>query len=185
MRVLGLDVSSTTIGIAVLDVDPITKKVTLTHLDHFNPPKEGHILDRLSQTRAHLTQVFQTWQPSEIAIEDILLGAGKTTTIKTLSILSIFNRVIGLAALDHLKKVPHLFNVMKIRHGLKSCKELPKKEEIPELVAKHLNIPFPYLYKKPRVAKKSKKPPPAPKLDIVNYDRADAIAVALYYLKQL
>jgi hypothetical protein len=58
---------------------------------------------------------------------------------------------------------------MTIRHGLKINKLLPKKEEIPELVAKHLGITFPY-----QLNKKGK-------IKIENYDMADGIAVALYY----
>jgi hypothetical protein len=58
---------------------------------------------------------------------------------------------------------------MSIRHGLKLNKIFPKKEEMPELVEHHLGIKFPY--------EKNKKG----NFKVENFDRADAIAVALYY----
>jgi hypothetical protein len=57
---------------------------------------------------------------------------------------------------------------MTIRHGLKLNKELPKKEDMPELVSKHLGIKFPY--------EKNKNG----KIKIENYDMADSVGVALY-----
>ena len=70
---------------------------------------------------------------------------------------------------DYLKKSPELFNIMSIRHGLKLSKILPKKEEMPELIAHHLNIKFPYIYNKKG------------KIAVESYDMADGVAVALYY----
>jgi hypothetical protein len=58
---------------------------------------------------------------------------------------------------------------MSIRHGLKLDGNLPKKEDMPELVAKHLGITFPY-----EVNKKGR-------IKVENYDMADGVAVALYY----
>jgi hypothetical protein len=77
--------------------------------------------------------------------------------------------MVGLLAFDYLKRSPELFNVMSIRHGLKLDKDLPKKEDMPELVAQHLGISFPYEYNKKGKSKTE------------NEDKADAIAVALYY----
>ena len=93
---------------------------------------------------------------------------GKSTA-KTVITLTTYNRMIGLVAYDYLAKAPEMFNVMSIRHGLKLNKKLPSKQEIPELVSKHLGITFPYEYKK------------TGKLKVENEDKADGTAVALYY----
>jgi len=77
--------------------------------------------------------------------------------------------MICLVAHDFLHKQPELFNVMSIRHGLKLNKDLPKKEDMPELVAKHLGITFPYEYDKKGKVKE------------VSRDMADGVAVALYH----
>jgi hypothetical protein len=62
---------------------------------------------------------------------------------------------------------------MSIRHGLKINKVFPKKVDMPELVAKHLGIVFPY----ERTTKGKSKD----KIKMESYDKADGIAVALYY----
>ncbi|MCP6726354.1 hypothetical protein NL526_30315, partial [Klebsiella pneumoniae] len=77
------------------------------------------------------------------AIEDLIKFMTKSTAT-TVVVLTTFNRMVCLLAYDYLKKQPELFNVMSIRHALKLNKILPKKEEMPELVAKHLEIKFPY-----------------------------------------
>ena len=91
------------------------------------------------------------------------------STATTVVTLASFNRMIGLLSYDYLKSHPGLFNVMSIRHGLKLNKNLPKKEEMPDLVSKHLGITFPYI--------KDKKG----KIKPESFDMADGIAVALYY----
>jgi len=94
--------------------------------------------------------------------------AGKSTA-KTITTLTSFNRMICLLAYDYLNKQPELFNVMSIRHGLKFYKELPTKEQMPEVVAKHLNIKFPYQYNKKGAIREESR------------DMADGACVALYY----
>lgn len=65
-------------------------------------------------------------------------------------------------------RAPEFYNVMTIRHGLKLTKDLPKKEDMPTLVAQHLGITFPYEYNKLGNVK------------VESMDKADGMAVALY-----
>jgi hypothetical protein len=65
--------------------------------------------------------------------------------------------------------VPYLYRVDFIRKHIKITKTIPKKEEIPELVAGILNINFPYVYNRNK------------RLSVENGDMADAIAAALCY----
>ncbi len=78
---------------------------------------------------------------------------------------------VSLAALKYLKRAPHFLSVLKIRHATKLDKKLPTKEEIPQLVAKILNIDFPYVY--------GKRGAFLPE----NYDMADAINCGLAWIK--
>jgi hypothetical protein len=80
---------------------------------------------------------------------------------------------MGLVSLDHLKRTPNMYGVLATRHKLKPGKDLPSKEDMPELVAWHLNIDFPYEYTKKG------------KLEKFNYDRSDAVAVALMHAMSL
>jgi Holliday junction resolvasome RuvABC endonuclease subunit len=166
-KILGLDVSSTTIGICVLEIDD-KNKINFVKCDYIKPSKKGSILDRLLDTRIKLQAIIDKEKPDYIGIEDFIVFMKKSTAT-TLATLSAFNRMSGLLAFDHLGSHPGMFNVMTIRHGLKLSQALPKKEDMPELVAKHLGITFPYA--------KDKKG----KIKEESFDMADSVAVALYY----
>ena len=165
--IVGFDVSSSTIGCCALKLDD-DNQISLVALEHINPIKTGHIIERLATTKEKIVEFINKIKPDYIGIEDILyFMKGKSQASTTLT-LAVFNRMVGLCAYEYLKSTPKLFNVMSIRSGIK-INSFPKKEEIPDLIATHLGITFPYI--------KNKKGA----IIIENYDRADAAAVALYY----
>lgn len=167
-RILGFDASTTTIGMSVVDYDDNGSE--LKHLEHFKPPKKGDIFERLIKVQEFVDNRLDKFKPDDVALEDIILFMKGHSTAKTVSALAILNRTVGLAVLKKMGKSPHLLNVMKIRHAIKDGKKLPGKEDIPELVAKILNIKFPYIMnKKGAVAEE-------------NYDRADSVAVSLAFI---
>src|ERR1019366_6595412 len=168
MKILSFDISSTTIGFAVLTVDKATKEKTLISVDYLKPIKEGTILERLADTRNKVKKIIEDVKPDHIAIEEIIMYLPKRSSALTVITLAVFNRMSGLLALDYLGKGPQMFNVLAIRHGLKMTKKFPDKSDMPELVAKHLGINFPYEY-----GKKGKS-------IVENEDKADAIAVGLF-----
>lgn len=170
--VLGFDVSSETIGWCALSIDDQgTIKIIKAH--YVKPPKEGTIIERLAETRNQIKKIIEDIKPDFIGIEEIIQFMKGASTAKTIIALTTFNRMIGLLTHDYLGKSPEMFNVMSIRHGLKKNKVLPKKEDMPKLVAKHLKIKFPYEY----VAKGKYKGT----IKKESGDVADGIAVALYY----
>jgi len=169
-KVLGFDVSSSTIGWCSLEIeDDIIKYVDS---GYFKPIKIGSIVDRIVDTRNKIQEIIDQTKPDYIGIEDLIKFMPKSTAT-TVVMLTTFNRMVCLTSYDYLKSNPGLFNVMTIRHGLKTSKVLPKKEDMPELVAKHLGIKFPY----ERITKGKNKGG----IKEENCDRADGIAVALYY----
>jgi len=172
IKVLGFDVSSTTIGYSILEIDH-NDEINYVHANYLKPIKKGTITERIVDTRNKIEDIIKKVNPDYIAIEDIIQFMQGKSTAKTIIMLTTFNRMICLCAYDYLKRAPELFSVMTIRHGLKLDKQLPKKEDMPELVAKHLRIKFPY--------EKNKKG----NLKVENYDKADGIAVALYYAMKL
>jgi crossover junction endodeoxyribonuclease RuvC len=175
MRVLGLDISSSTVGYSVIEYDGDDKPKLLI-CSSFNPPKKGSIIERLKETQNRITEILDTYRPDEVAIEEITQFMMGKSTAKTIIMLAVFNRSVGLACYDFTHKPPAMYSVMKIRHGLKTDKRLPDKTEIPELVAKHLDIKFPYVYR----GKGDKK-----KIAKCSYDAADSLAVAYYHYTQL
>lgn len=166
--ILGFDISSTTIGWCALSIDE-DNKIDIVKYDYLKPLKKGTIIERIVDTRNKIKEIIEKIKPDYIGLEDIIQFMQGKSTAKTIITLTTFNRMICLLAYDYLGKSPELFSVMTIRHGLKINKLLPKKEQIPELVAKHLGITFPY-----QLNKKGK-------IKVENYDMADGIAVALYY----
>lgn len=173
--VLGFDISSNTIGYCVLEIDESKIKFLKAH--YLKPSKDGHILDRLADTRNKIRQLIEDVKPDYIGIEEIIQFMAGSSTAKTVIMLTSFNRMIGLLAHDYLGRPPEMLNVMSIRHGLKFGKVLPKKEDMPKIVAKHLKIKFPWeLIIKGKYAGN---PKPS------NFDVADGIAVALHYARVL
>jgi len=171
-RILGFDVSSSVIGYCLLELND--KNITFNSCDYYRPPKNGNIFERLFKTKKDISQIIEKLNPDYIAIEDIIQFMRNQSGAKTIISLALFNRIVGLASFEYLGKPPELFSVMSIRHGIKKTKILPKKEEIPELVASHLGINFPYEYKKNGLSIKNE-----------SYDMADSVAVALYYAVNL
>lgn len=174
MRIIGFDISSSTIGYGVLDIDIENKVVKYYDSGYFKPQKTGNILERLAATRLKISEILEKYQPEDIAIEDIIQFMAGKSTAKTIGMLTTFNRMIGLHCLDFIKKSPQLFSVVKIRNGLKIDVKLEKKD-MPKIIEHHLKIKFPFEYKKRNKKTKEEKPKDE------NLDRADGIAVALYY----
>lgn len=168
-KILGLDVSSTTIGYCTLTINEETNEIKFISCNYLKPIKKGTILERLEDTRNKIKKIIEDVKPDYIGIEDIIMFIRNKSTANTIITLATFNRMIGLTAFDYLGKSPELFGVLAIRHGLKLTSEFPQKEEMPEIVATHLNIKFPYeTNKKGNIKTES-------------YDMADGVAVALFY----
>lgn len=170
--ILGWDVSSTTVGWCVINIlsDNSLQYVASGYL---KPLKTGTIFDRLNDIKTKATTIINEYNPTDIALEEIISYMPGKSSAKTIITLAVFNRTLGMAAFEYLKASPALLNVMSIRHGLKLSKELPSKDAMPELVAHHLKINFPYQYNKKMEIKTE------------SYDEADGVAVALYYALKL
>jgi hypothetical protein len=171
MKILGLDASTTTIGVAVIETTTAGNK--LIHSSYFKPSKEGHIFERLTEARQFVYDLIDQHKPDEVVIEDIIAFMAGGSTASTTLLLNVWNKTCGLAVFDKLGKPPQMINVLALRHALKENKIFPKKEEMPELVAKKLGITFPYVY----ITKGKYKD----NIAAESYDMADAIALALGY----
>ena len=170
--ILGFDISSTTVGWSIINImdDNSLQYVVSGYL---KPSKKGTIFDRLNDLKVKAEKIINTYKPTDIALEEIISYMPGKSSAKTIITLAVFNRTLGMAAFDYLNASPALLNVMSIRHGLKKTKDLPSKDQMPELVASHLNIDFPYQYNRKNEIKTE------------SYDEADGIAVALYYALKL
>jgi Holliday junction resolvasome RuvABC endonuclease subunit len=167
MKIMSFDVSSSVVGYAVLDISK-KNEIRLVDSGTFKPYKKGHLFENLKNLREEIFDLLNQYVPDKVAIEDIAQFMPKVSSANTIITLALYNRMVGLAVYDFLDEAPELFSVMAIRHGLKQTSELPKKEDIPQLVENLLGVTLPVKYKKTGTIR--------PEL----YDEADAIAVGLY-----
>lgn len=174
-RIVCFDASTTTIGLSVLEQDT-DGKIYLRHHEFYKPPKSDNFLDDLLNTKIFILNFISEHNPDKLIMEEIVQFMKGKSSAKTVIKLAIFNRTIGLSYYEKYNKMPVMLNVLKVRHAIKLNNELPQKEEIPELVAKHLNIEFPYYYKINRRTKEQQ-------VMVESYDVADSIALGLAYFK--
>jgi Holliday junction resolvasome RuvABC endonuclease subunit len=171
LKILGLDISTTTIGIAVLEIDKEKsndKKLEskILHLSYYKPLKKVHLYQMLSVAKKYILDIINLYNPNYVFIEDIILFMPRKSTAATVTTLATINRVIGLFIYEEYCE-PILLSVSKIRSFLKDKnKKNPDKLEIPLILEKKLNFKFPIeLNRKNKIKKET-------------YDMADALAVA-------
>lgn len=172
-RVLGLDISSTTIGLCALDAyDGYTN---LFHVEYFKPPKKGHIFERLTKVKEYIEKKLKQLKPDEVVMEDFLLAMPKKTSANTIALLAVFNRVVGLTVYDTVGNPPVAYLPLSIRRALCIDNQMPSKEEVPVFLEKLMNIKFPWITKINRRTKKQE-------MMVENYDMSDSIAAAYSHI---
>lgn len=174
--VLGFDVSSSTIGFGVIDYDGYGQ-YKLIDSGYFKPNKKVSLFKSLELVKADVYNLIKKHNPDDIAIEDVVQFMAKKSTARTIITLAVYNRTVGLTCYEIHGKEPSLWSVMAIRHKLKLNKQFPPKEDMPNIIEKHLNITFPWITK---IVKKKGKAPEK-KICVESYDVADGICVALYH----
>jgi Holliday junction resolvasome RuvABC endonuclease subunit len=170
-RLMSLDISSTTIGLAIIDYDD--NEAQLFHKEYYKPTKKGNLFERLSSVQQYIKDKIKEFNPDCFSMEDIVLFMGNKSTAQTITTLAVLNRIIGLTIYNNTNKIPYLYNAMRIRHAIKIGKILPPKEDIPELVSKILKFKFDF-----KMRKSKGKMIPAEE----NYDVADAIACGICHV---
>lgn len=165
---MGWDISSTTIGLSLIEV--YKGSFSLKKYELYKPNKKVDLFESLKQTRDFVIKKVKEWRPDEVVIEEIaehITGSGSTS--KTIVKLATYNRTVGLAVYEALQKAPVMLNVNTARSLLrpKGYKGRLIKEDVPKVVAAIMKCDFPWKYKKNgKIADES-------------YDIADAMAVAL------
>lgn len=175
-RILGLDISSSVIGISV--IKNTDTEIKLESVEYYEPPstQKVSLFESLIATKKYIVDKIKQLNPDKIVIEDIAEHfAGGASTSKTIIKLAVYNRTIGLAIYESLGIEPVLINVNTVRSIIRPKDHAGRllKEDVPTAIEKILNIKFPYQYKK------------SGQIDSTSYDMADAIAVALAYQKAL
>jgi len=172
--ILGLDVSSTCIGWALVKEEG--GQFSCDGYGYFKPDKKKDLFESLHEVRAWTQYQIEATKPDEIAIEDISEHFTQKSTSKTIIKLAVYNRTVGIAAYEHCNCKPGLMNVNTVRSLIKPKGYRGKlaKTDVPSVVSAIMKMPFPWKYKRNgNIADES-------------YDMADAMAVALAFrAKQL
>lgn len=177
MRILSFDASTSTIGVAIIDFND--SEIKLFHFEFFKPPKPSpkiSIFQRLKKVKEYTLKLLNEFKPDIVAIEEFAQFMGGRSGAKTIIPLAVFNRTIGLTVYEVTGKEPIMCNVNSIRAALKISSDRPAKEDMPNIVAHHLKIEFPWFKKQNKKTKEFL-------IAEENYDVADAMAVGLYCIK--
>jgi len=171
-RILGLDISSSVIGISVIKVNDAF--IHLESVEYYEPPstQKVSLFKSLIETKKYIIEKIKHLNPDKIVIEDIAEHfAGGASTSKTIIKLAVYNRTIGLSIYETFNIEPIMINVNTIRSIIRPKDHVGRllKEDVPQAIEKILNIKFPYEYKK------------SGQIDSTSYDMADAISAALAY----
>lgn len=169
MRIMGLDVSSTTIGLSIVKEED--GKFSLEHTEYYKPSKKNEdIFQTLHETKEWIKERIKTLKPDDVAVEDIAkhFSVGSSSA-NTVIVLAIFNRTVGLGIYEATGHGPKLWAVRSARALIKpkAYEGELKKEDVPEVLGYLLQTPFPYKYKKNG------------KIADETFDMADSIVIAL------
>lgn len=166
-KILGIDCSSATIGWGFILVNDT---LSLKSYGHICPPDaKFSIFERLNDVFNKIDILCKELNPTHIAIEDILLFMKGNSTARTITILTAFNRVVGLSAYRNNKNIL-LYSVGTIRKTIKDYYELPSKIEktqMPDIIRENLEPKFANIINKKNNINK------------ITYDEADGVAVSL------
>tara|TARA_B100000131_G_scaffold322708_1_gene377674 strand:+ start:197 stop:727 length:531 start_codon:yes stop_codon:yes gene_type:complete len=167
--ILGLDISSSTIGWALLRVDE--RDIVLHSYGHIKPPKskDGSLSHRVNSAYSELKTLFSDIDPDCVAIEAY---ANKFTTGKsnsrTIIVLSVFNELSALASLRSIGIEPSRYSVISIRSELSKYfnTKIKSKDDAFDFICKYFDN-FELRHTRNGTIRKE------------CYDEADAIAVAI------
>lgn len=166
---MGFDASTSTIGICILDFDENAKEFNIEPVfaTYFKPNKKLEIFERLADTKKYLIELITKYNPDILVLEEIIKFMKGKTTANTITALAVLNRTVGLTIFEQKQTPPILLHVQTIRHAIKLGKQMPSKDQVPEIISFYFKKPFPYILDKKG------------KIKSESYDLADGCAVAI------
>jgi Holliday junction resolvasome RuvABC endonuclease subunit len=167
-KVLGLDISSSCIGWAIIEYD--NSKIELLKYGDIKPPdaKKGSLSFRALKASKELAALLLAEKPDEIAVEAYANRfAGGRTTARTIIVLSFFNEMCQMVCLDTLGFESEKYPVANIRSVISKFlkKKSISKDEIFEVIKNYFSNFNPRISKSGAYGSET-------------FDQADAIAVA-------
>lgn len=174
MKILGLDISSSTIGWAILDGSgKLLKYGHIKPLKKAKADKQGKgYVARLADAYAHVYALVKNECPDAIVIEDYSrkFSHGKSTA-NTIIVLATFNEACALACYhaSDIEPVKYPVTTMRKHVGNKFDNKMPKKDDV-----------FPFIEKQYKDFEITKTR--FGNIKSEHYDEADAIFTALAHI---
>ena len=170
--ILGLDISSATIGWSILEYDD--KQIVLKEYGNIKPPKssKGTLTFRVASAYDEVYNLLKDKSPDAVASEAYAnkFPKGKSTA-RTIIVLSVFNELMSMACFKCLNYEPSRYAVVTIRSMLSKLAgyKISSKEDCFEFIKKYFSN---FSLRNNRNGK----------IATECYDEADAIAVALAHV---
>ncbi len=174
-KILGLDVSSTCIGWALLGID--NNIITIIEKGNIKPPNKNKcsLVERLYSVVNDIDTLCNRLKPDYCVIEDIIQFMQHRTSANTIIMLATFNRAVALQVYRSTNKIPLFILPISVRSCLKKFlkrKEKISKDEIPAILQSYFGETFFKIVG----YKKHGKNKGQPVVEV--FDEADACAVA-------
>ena len=172
MKHMGLDISSSTIGIVV------TEDNILKYQGHYKPMKSKvkkvskTLAERLSKTYEDMICILKKHNPDTVCIEDYArkFSPGRSSA-QTIIVLSCFNEVVSMACIDAISVIPSKYPVASIRKTIGLKGKVDKQDVLNKVLNSHPNFKI----EKNRSGNTKKE----------TYDEADALAVVIHHLTEV
>ncbi len=140
MKILSLDISSSTIGWATMS--KVGDKIILNNYGHIKPmskkKSDDNLSLRLKDILTRMEELFKNENPDEIVIEDYLKRFSKgRSSANTIILLAVFNEIITMAGYSFTGKKPSRYSVTSLRAlvNKKYGKKIKDKDDVINFVA--------------------------------------------------
>ena len=130
MKILGIDISSTCTGWALIENDQ------LLEFNKVMPTKHMSLGQKLCLFGTELNKIIEKYKPDEIAVEDVV----QCSSVSVTKILSRFNGVALIEAYKYLQRDAELYTPSEWKKHLEGCTGSAKKAEIQLSVCKKYNL---------------------------------------------
>ncbi len=181
MKILGFDISSSTIGWSILSFEKDDKKIDLIDYGFIKPPAKetGGLSYRLYETTTLISALLSDKNPDIIIVEDYArkYQAGKSSA-NIITLLTAFNETVCLSSYSYNKAEPIRIPVTSIRSllGQHVGEKTVSKDDVFSIIesnfGKNQTLNFVPTKNKKNNTKKE------------FFDISDSIAVALAYIKR-
>lgn len=133
MKIMSLDISSSTIGWGVIEVQEDLSFPSLISYGHIKPTKKGVLCERLLDGRNKFIKILKEQKPDAVIIEDYAskFSKGKSSA-RTIVVLAVFNEGIKMTTVETANIIPISYPVATIRSVISKefSEEVSDKEDV-------------------------------------------------------